>query len=66
VKVVAAENAYGDLASQIGGPNVVVTSIRLTGQPSSRTGENPPYGMRGGIKETRASFEARSAPLEPG
>jgi zinc/manganese transport system substrate-binding protein len=27
VKVVAAENFYGDLASQVGGPNVVVTSI---------------------------------------
>ena len=27
VKVVAAENFYGDLATQIGGPNVVVTSI---------------------------------------
>jgi len=27
VKVVAAENFYGDLANQIGGPNVVVTSI---------------------------------------
>ena len=35
---------------------------RLTGQPSSRTGENPPYGMIGGIEETSASFEARSAP----
>src|SRR3954452_5183355 len=35
---------------------------RLIGQPSSRTGENPPYGMRGGIEETSASFEARSAP----
>src|SRR3954463_13927897 len=35
---------------------------RLTGQPSSRTGENPPYGMSGGIEETSASFEARSAP----
>src|SRR4051812_14244297 len=35
---------------------------RLTGQPSSRTGENPPYGMRGGIEETSASFEARSGP----
>ena len=34
---------------------------RLTGQPSSRTGENPPYGI-GGINETSASFEARSAP----
>src|SRR3954465_16052638 len=32
------------------------------GQPSSRTGENPPYGMSGGIEETSASFEARSAP----
>src|SRR4051794_27781614 len=35
---------------------------RLTGQPSSRTGETPPYGMSGGIEETSASFEARSAP----
>ena len=34
----------------------------LTSQPSSRTGENPPYGMIGGIMETSASFEARSAP----
>ncbi len=31
-------------------------------QPSSRTGENPPYGMTGRIEETSASFEARSAP----
>src|ERR1700745_4089803 len=30
--------------------------------PSSRTGANPPYGMIGGIEETSASFEARSAP----
>src|ERR1039458_8734805 len=35
---------------------------RLTSQPFSRTGENPPYGMLGGIEETSASFEARSAP----
>ena len=34
----------------------------LTRQPFSRTGENPPYGMLGGIEETSASFEARSAP----
>src|ERR1700738_4833249 len=34
----------------------------LKSQPSSRTGENPPYGMIGGIEETSASFEARSAP----
>ena len=34
----------------------------LESQPSSRTGENPPYGMIGGIVETSASFEARSAP----
>jgi hypothetical protein len=31
-------------------------------QPSSRPGENSPYGMIGGIEETSASFEARSAP----
>jgi hypothetical protein len=35
---------------------------RLIRQPSSRIGENPPYGMIGGIEETSASFEARSAP----
>src|SRR5215469_4635667 len=34
----------------------------LIGQPSSRTGENPPYGMIGEVVETSASFEARSAP----
>ena len=33
-----------------------------TCRPSSRIGENPPYGMIGGIEETSASFEARSAP----
>jgi hypothetical protein len=32
-------------------------------QPSSRTGENAPYGMIGGTVETSASFEARYAPL---
>ena len=43
-------------------------SCRLSGkaplesQPSSRTGENPQSGMIGGIEETSASFEARSAP----
>ena len=36
--------------------------LRLKGQPSSRTGENPPYGMIGGSEETSASFEARTAP----
>jgi hypothetical protein len=35
---------------------------RPTCQPSSRIGENPPYGMIGRIEETSASFEARSAP----
>src|SRR6516225_4758863 len=35
---------------------------RLIRQPWSRTGENPPYGILGGIEETSASFEARSAP----
>src|SRR5215469_4487383 len=31
----------------------------LIGQPSSRTGENPPYGMIGEVVETSASFQAR-------
>jgi len=31
-------------------------------QPCSRIGENPPYGMRGGIGETSALCEARYAP----
>src|SRR5579872_7087058 len=35
---------------------------RLKGQPWSRTGENPPYGILGETMETSASFEARSAP----
>src|ERR1700692_3396110 len=35
---------------------------RLTRQPFSRNGETSPYGMLGGIVETSASFEARSAP----
>src|SRR4249919_3737882 len=35
---------------------------RLKRQPFSRNGENSPYGMLGGIVETSASFEARSAP----
>ena len=34
----------------------------LKGRPFSRTGENPPYGMLGGIVETSASYEAWSAP----
>ena len=34
----------------------------FAGQPWSRTGENPPYGILGGTMETSASFEARSAP----
>src|SRR5208282_1497369 len=35
---------------------------RLTRQPSSRNGENPPCGMIGGAMETAASFEVRNAP----
>ena len=35
----------------------------LTCQPSSRTGENRPYGKIGGTVETSASCEARYAPL---
>jgi ABC transporter substrate binding protein len=34
----------------------------LKRQPFSRTGENPQSGMLGGIVETSASFETRSAP----
>ena len=46
------------MAAQLGrGKGIIM--IR---QPSSRTGENPPYGVIGGIEETSASFEARSAP----
>src|SRR5262249_7684053 len=41
--------------------DAVLGRPRLKGQPSSRTGENSPYGMIGGIEETSASFEARSA-----
>src|SRR6516225_2335926 len=33
--------------------------------PSSRPGENPPYGMIGGTAETSASFEARRASILP-
>ena len=33
-----------------------------TCRPSSRIGENPPYGMIGRVEETSASYEARSAP----
>src|SRR5215470_2980799 len=40
----------------------VLGRLRLKSQPSSRNGENSPYGMIGGIEETSASFEARSAP----
>src|ERR1700750_2779376 len=36
--------------------------LGVIARPSSRTGENSPYGMIGRIEETSASFEARSAP----
>ena len=36
-------------------PNSASGRPHPIGQPSSRTGENPPYGMIGGIKETSAS-----------
>ena len=39
-------------------PDSRLTLSRLICQPSSRTGENPPYGMIGRIEETSASFEA--------
>src|SRR3977135_2977616 len=34
----------------------------LKSLPSSRTGENPPYGMIGGGDETAAALEALAAP----
>ena len=37
----------------------VLGRSRLTSQPSSRTGENSPYGMIGGIEE-RSSRQGRS------
>ena len=43
VKIVAAENFYGDMATQVGGANVIVTSIlnnpirtRTCSKPASR------------------------------
>src|SRR5262249_14040447 len=36
--------------------------FHMTCTSSSRTGENPPYGMIERVVETSASFEARSAP----
>ena len=41
---------------------LVAGRCRSICQPSSRIGENPPYGMIGRVEETSASFEARSAP----
>jgi hypothetical protein len=41
---------------------LVAGRCRSKCQPSSRIGENPPYGMIGRVEETSASFEARSAP----
>src|SRR5260370_14408731 len=43
-------------------PLITQEGTALESQPSSRTGENSPYGMIGGIEEPSASFEARSAP----
>jgi len=41
---------------------LVAGRCRSKCQPSSRIGENPPYGMIGRVEETSASCEARSAP----
>src|SRR3981189_77685 len=41
---------------------LVAERCRFICQPSSRIGENPPYGMIGRVEETSASCEARSAP----
>src|SRR5580704_12214028 len=53
------EKLTGQLSELEATERVLTRSKR---HPSSRTGENPPYGMIGGIEETSASFEARSAP----
>jgi hypothetical protein len=40
-----------------------VVATRCTkGENKPGVGQHPPYGMIGGIEETSASFEARSAP----
>jgi hypothetical protein len=44
-------------------PGRVSEGRRRTRLASSRTGENPPYGMIGEVVETSGAFEARSAPL---
>src|SRR5215471_18394756 len=54
-------HSTGYAGSRLNLKNVAGRS-RLTSQPSSRTGENPPYGMIGRVEETSASFEVRSAP----
>jgi hypothetical protein len=52
-----------DVGRRMPGAGLIIQEgHRLESQPSSRTGENPPYEMKGGIEETSASFEARSAP----
>jgi hypothetical protein len=54
-RVVSVRRARLELADPLG-------RLRPKHQPSSRTGENPPYGMIGGNEETSASFEVRTAP----
>src|SRR5499426_4801237 len=55
-----------DRRSVYAGSRLKLTDVsgrsRLTSQPSSRNGENPPCGMIGGTMETAASFEVRNAP----
>src|SRR5215510_7237108 len=55
-----------DRRSVYAGSRLKLTDVpgrsRLTSQPSSRNGENPPCGMIGGTMETAASSEFRNAP----
>jgi zinc/manganese transport system substrate-binding protein len=52
IKVVAAENVYGDIARQIGGTNVAVTSILTS------PGQDP-HEFEAGVSTARAMAEAR-------
>src|SRR5215831_15035847 len=47
------------LGSAADAPSMIPTD---RGTPPETVHKNPPYGMIGGIEETSASFEARSAP----
>jgi hypothetical protein len=43
-------------------PLIIQEGTAWKASPPAVLGKNPPYGMKGRIEETSASFEARSAP----